>query len=82
MPAAEKLPENWPETWSVVRDREDRHSVWPDDKALPIGWTRVSVSSKRDECLQKIKEIWNDPRPLSLRQAMADSNPNNGPVSK
>lgn len=71
MPAAEILSENLPETWSIVRDQEDRFSVWPDDKALPIGWSKEPVSGTRDECLQKIKEIWVDPRSRSLRQAMA-----------
>jgi MbtH protein len=59
-----------PETWSVVRDREDRYSVWADDKALPVGWSKEPVSGTRDECLQKIKEIWIDPRPLGLQRAM------------
>jgi MbtH protein len=67
MAAAESLPESW----SVVRDREDRYSVWPDDKTLPVGWTKEPISGTRDECLQKIKTIWVDPRPLGLRQAMA-----------
>ncbi len=60
-----------PETWSIVRDREDRYSVWPDDKPLPVGWVKQPHSGTRDECLQKIKEIWVDPRPRGLRQAMA-----------
>jgi MbtH protein len=71
MSAGELLPQTWPETWSVVRDREDRYSVWADDKALPVGWSKGPISGTRDECLQKIKEIWVDPRPLGLRQAMA-----------
>ncbi len=71
MSAAEILPETWPETWSVVRDWEDRYSVWPDDKALPVGWSKEPISGTRDECLEKIRQIWVDPRPLSLRQAMA-----------
>ncbi|UXN66733.1 MbtH family NRPS accessory protein (plasmid) [Phyllobacterium sp. A18/5-2] len=67
MCAAEILPESW----SVVRDGEDRYSVWPDDKALPVGWSKVPISGTRDACLQKIKMIWIDPRPLGLRRAMA-----------
>lgn len=68
--AAEILPETSPETWSVVRDQEHRYSVWPDDKALPTGWSKELISGTRDECLQKIKEIWLDPRPLALQRAM------------
>lgn len=78
MPAAENLPEHW----SVVRDREDRYSVWSDDKALPRGWNKETFSGSREECLQKIKEIWGDPRPLSLQQAMAETHPNKGLVRK
>jgi MbtH protein len=62
-----------PETWSVVRDQEERYSVWPDDKALPAGWSRQAHGGTRDECLQKIKEVWSDPRPRSLRLAMTDN---------
>ena len=60
-----------PDSWSVVRDTEDRYSVWPDDKTMPAGWTKEPISGTRDECLQKIKAIWVDPRPHSLRRAMA-----------
>lgn len=59
------------DSWSVVRDTEDRFSVWPDDKAMPVGWTKEAITGTRDECLQRIKEVWADPRPASLRQAMA-----------
>ncbi len=67
MSAVEKLPESW----SVVRDAEHRYSVWPDDKAMPVGWIKVPYSGTRDACLARIKELWVDPRPLGLRQAMA-----------
>ncbi|MHC1551248.1 MbtH family NRPS accessory protein [Phyllobacterium sp. K27] len=67
MSAAEIMPESW----SIVRDREDRYSVWPDGRTLPVGWDREPFCGTRDECLHKIKEIWVDPRPLGLRQAMA-----------
>ncbi|MEK1889884.1 MAG: MbtH family NRPS accessory protein [Phyllobacterium sp.] len=64
-------PEILPKSWSVVRDTEDRYSVWPDDKAVPVGWTKEPISGTRDACLQMIREIWSDPRPLALRRAMA-----------
>ncbi|MGO4448406.1 MbtH family NRPS accessory protein [Phyllobacterium sp. TAF24] len=60
-----------PETWSIVRDQEHRYSVWSNDKALPVGWSKESFSGTREECLSEIKKIWVDPRPLALRQAMA-----------
>ena len=57
MTAAEQLPENWPETWSVVRDREDRHSVWPDDKALPIGWTRDPLAANATSACRRSRKF-------------------------
>lgn len=71
MPNAETLPE----IWSIVRDQEHRYSVWSNDKPLPVGWTFVQFSGSRDECLAEIKRIWVDPRPLGLRQAMANAAP-------
>jgi MbtH protein len=59
------------EKWIVVKDEEDRYSVWSTDKRMPNGWTAVGFEDSRQECLEEIKAIWSDPRPASLRQAMA-----------
>ena len=60
--------------WHVVVDRELRHSVWPEDKPMPTGWTKAAFSGSREECLAEIKQVWADPRPLGLRHAMDRAN--------
>uniref|UniRef100_E1TCW5 MbtH domain protein n=1 Tax=Burkholderia sp. (strain CCGE1003) TaxID=640512 RepID=E1TCW5_BURSG len=57
----------------VVVNHEEQYSIWPDYKAIPAGWREAGKSGGKDECLQWIDEVWTDMRPLSLRQAMADS---------
>lgn len=59
------------EKWIVVKDDEDRYSVWSTDKRMPHGWTAVGFEGSRQECLEEIKVLWVDPRPVSLRRAMA-----------
>ncbi|WP_064684068.1 MbtH family protein [Rhizobium bangladeshense] len=57
--------------WIVVFDTERHYSVWPQDKRIPASWEAVGFAGSRQECLAHIREIWTDPRPLSLRSAMA-----------
>ena len=60
--------------WHVVVDQQLRHSVWPDDRSVPMGWTIAGFAGSREECLAEIEEIWTDPRPLGLREAMNQTN--------
>ncbi|ANM14927.1 MULTISPECIES: MbtH family protein [unclassified Rhizobium] len=57
--------------WIVVIDTEHHHSVWPQDKRIPTGWERTGFAGSRQECLAHIRDVWTDPRPLSLRSAMS-----------
>lgn len=63
--------------FNVVINNEEQYSIWPDYKALPLGWSKVGVSGNKKECLDYIENVWTDLRPLSLRKAMAqrDSSP-------
>ncbi len=54
--------------YDVVRNAEDQHSVWPSDRPLPPGWTKVGVSGVKRECLARIKALWTDQSPKSLQQ--------------
>ncbi|MDO3381547.1 MbtH family protein [Gilvimarinus algae] len=56
--------------FTVVVNAEEQYSIWPADRALPLGWTAVGKEGTKDECLAYIEEIWQDMRPLSLRQRM------------
>lgn len=55
----------------VVINHEEQYSIWPDYLEMPDGWREVGVSGPKQACLDHIKEVWTDMRPLSLRKHMA-----------
>ena len=56
--------------YEVVKNHEEQYSIWPADRALPLGWNTAGKSGTKAECLAYIEEVWTDMRPLSLRKAM------------
>ena len=56
--------------YQVVVNHEEQYSIWAASLAIPPGWTPVGPCGKKDVCLDYIKEVWTDMRPLSLRQKM------------
>ena len=56
--------------YKVVVNHEEQYSIWPDFKEIPLGWKSVGKSGLKAECLEYIKEVWTDMRPLSLRKWM------------
>ncbi len=58
-------------TYTVVINHEEQYSIWPDYKVIPDGWTAVGKTGNKQVCLDYIKEVWTDMRPLSLRRQMA-----------
>ena len=50
---------------------EEQYSIWPADRANPLGWRDGGKSGTKAECLAFIKEVWTDMRPLSLRREMS-----------
>ena len=54
----------------VVINDEEQYSIWPAGKKIPLGWKDVGKSGPKEECLNYIKEVWTDMRPLSLRKQM------------
>lgn len=60
-------------TYNVVVNHEEQYSIWPVDKEIPLGWKAVGKSGKKQECLDHIKEVWTDMRPLSLRKKMEEN---------
>ncbi len=57
--------------YKVVVNYEEQYSIWASEKENPLGWKDVGKSGLKSECLEYIKEVWTDMRPLSLRQKMA-----------
>ena len=56
--------------YKVVVNHEEQYSIWPADRENPLGWTDAGKSGLKAECLEYIKEVWTDMRPLSLRKKM------------
>ena len=58
--------------YNVVVNHEEQYSIWPADRESPAGWTVVGKSGLKVECLEYIKAVWTDMRPLSLRKIMQE----------
>ena len=58
--------------YKVVVNDEEQYSIYPADRANPLGWNDVGKTGPKPECLAYIKEVWTDMRPLSLRLQMMD----------
>lgn len=56
--------------YKVVVNHEEQYSIWPAHKQNALGWTDAGKSGTKTECLDYIKEVWTDMRPLSLRKRM------------
>jgi MbtH protein len=59
-------------TYQVVVNHEEQYSIWPADRELPLGWSAAGKTGTKQECLDYIKEVWTDMRPLSLRRKMEE----------
>lgn len=59
--------------YTVVINHEEQYSIWLEGREIPLGWTRVGKSGPKQECLDYIKEVWTDMRPLSLRKQMEEA---------
>ncbi len=57
--------------YKVVLNHEEQYSIWPADRENAPGWSDEGKTGTKAECLQYIKEVWTDMRPLSLRKRMA-----------
>ncbi|HEV7673860.1 MAG TPA: MbtH family NRPS accessory protein [Candidatus Angelobacter sp.] len=56
--------------YTVVVNHEEQYSIWPVGKQIPLGWKDAGKSGSKEECLNHIKDVWTDMRPLSLRKHM------------
>ena len=54
--------------FTIVINDEDQYSIWPAERALPLGWERRGAARSREQCLDEIEEIWTDMRPRSVRE--------------
>ncbi len=58
--------------YAVVMNHEEQYSIWPADREVPLGWSKVGKEGTKQECLAYIEEVWTDMRPLSLRKKMEE----------
>ena len=56
--------------YKVVLNHEEQYSIWPADRANPLGWRDEGQLGTQSECLAYIKNVWTDMRPISLRKKM------------
>ncbi len=59
--------------FKVVMNLEEQYSIWPADRKNPPGWRDAGKSGTKEECLDYIRTVWTDMRPLSLRKKMEES---------
>lgn len=58
--------------YKVVINHEEQYSIWPVEKANPLGWFDVGKEGLKSDCLAFISEVWTDIRPLSLRKRLEE----------
>ena len=56
--------------YTVLVNDEEQYSIWLADAAVPAGWRAVGKVGTKQECLDYVRAVWTDMRPLSLRKAM------------
>ena len=61
--------------YKVVVNHEEQYSIWRANKENALGWKDAGKSGTKQECLDYIKEVWTDMRPLSLRRKMEGQGP-------
>jgi MbtH protein len=59
--------------YKVVVNHEEQYSIWPADRENALGWKDAGKEGTKTECLDYIKEVWTDMRPLSLRKKMEEA---------
>jgi MbtH protein len=62
--------------YKVVVNHEEQYSIWPSERENPVGWKDAGKNGLKQECLDYIKEVWTDMRPLSLRKKMHETSGN------
>jgi MbtH protein len=58
--------------YSVVKNHEEQYSIWLADRDPPSGWTKTGTDGTKEQCLENIKLVWTDMRPLSLRKKIEE----------
>jgi MbtH protein len=54
----------------VLVNEEEQYSLWLAELQIPGGWRATGKAGTKQECLDYVRSVWTDMRPLSLRRAM------------
>jgi MbtH protein len=65
-------------TYTVLVNEEEQYSLWLADLSVPAGWRAVGKVGTKQECLDYVRAVWIDMRPLSLRKAMSERKADRG----
>src|SRR5262249_54918028 len=57
-------------SYQVVLNHEEQYSIWLADRDVPAGWKPAGKVGSKAQCLEYIKGVGVDMRPLSLRNKM------------
>lgn len=57
----------------VLVNDEEQYSIAGADERPPDGWLEAGKTGTREECLEFIKEVWLDMRPMSLRRELGET---------
>jgi MbtH protein len=60
-------------TYTVLVNDEEQYSLWLAELSVPAGWRPAGKTGTKSECLDYVRSVWTDMRPLSLRRAMEQS---------
>jgi MbtH protein len=63
-----------------VVNHEEQYSIWPAERDNPLGWRDAGKRGTKAECLDYIKDVWTDMRPLSLRKQMEEAAGDSSPA--
>lgn len=67
--------------YKVVLNHEEQYSIWPAHRDNALGWRDAGKVGPKADCLDYIKEVWTDMRPLSLRKKMEAAGLNSGAIN-
>ena len=58
--------------YKVVVNHEEQYSICPAERENAPGWRDAGKQGLKAECLEYVKSVWTDMRPLSLRKRMEE----------
>ena len=57
--------------YTVLRNEENQHSLWPAFADVPDGWTVVHGPGRREDCIAYVEKHWVDLRPRTVAEFVA-----------